>query len=188
MVEESLLDITASIGFNYSRQNCICVHPSDMHFLWAQGCLLIIKSIGVEDNAYLKGHTGKISMIACSSSGDLIASGETCHQNSQAAVIVWDFKERKMRFRVRHHTTQVQNLAFNCDESFLISVGGPDDRNKLICWNLHEGRSEAAQPASELNNQETTTVQFYNHQSDKFITGHNNGVKFQRIDTKSGKF
>jgi hypothetical protein len=103
MVEESLLNITASIGFNQSRQNCIIVHPSDMHFLWAQGCLLVIKSIGVEENGYLKGHSGKITTIACSASGDLIASGESCFQNEQAAMIVWDFNERQMRFRVRYH-------------------------------------------------------------------------------------
>ena len=149
-----------------------------MHFLWAQGCLLIIKSIGEEENGYLKGHSGKITTIACSASGDLIASGETCAQNEQAAMIVWDFNERKMRFRVKYHTAQVQNLSFNSDESFLISVGGPVDRNQLVCWNLQKGQSQAVQPASDVNNQETTTVRFYNHEADKFITGHNNGVKF----------
>lgn len=42
------------------------VHPSDMHFLWAQGNVLVIKSIGQENNTYLKGHQGKITTIALS--------------------------------------------------------------------------------------------------------------------------
>jgi len=46
MEDEAKLNITASLGFNFSRQNCMIIHPSDMHFLWAQGCVVVIKSIG----------------------------------------------------------------------------------------------------------------------------------------------
>jgi WD40 repeat protein len=98
--------------------------------------------------------------------------------NSNAALIVWDFNLKTMLFRVKYHKQQVQNLSFNCDDTFLISVGGPEDRNQLVCWNLIEGRSEAAQPAVETLNQETTDVKFYSKDPTKFITGHNNGVKF----------
>jgi len=35
MEEQALLNVTASIGFNFSKQNCMLVHPSDMHFIWA---------------------------------------------------------------------------------------------------------------------------------------------------------
>ena len=52
------------------------IHPSDLHFIWAQGRLLVIKSIGKEKNTYLKGHDGRISVIQCSKKGNLIASGE----------------------------------------------------------------------------------------------------------------
>lgn len=90
--DSAALNITASIGFNFSRQNCMVVHPTDMHFLWAQGSVLIIKSIGQDQNQYLKGHEGRISTIACSKSGKLIASGEYCRNSEDlAALIVWDF-------------------------------------------------------------------------------------------------
>ena len=43
---EGTLNIQASIGFNRGKNYSIVVHPSDMHFLWAQGRLLVVKSIG----------------------------------------------------------------------------------------------------------------------------------------------
>jgi len=43
---DTTLKITASIGFNRATNYSIVIHPSDMHVLWAQGRLLVIKSIG----------------------------------------------------------------------------------------------------------------------------------------------
>ncbi len=59
----SQLSVTASIGFNHVYKDCMVIHPSDMHFIWAQGRLIVIKSIGNEKNTYLKGHDGRISVI-----------------------------------------------------------------------------------------------------------------------------
>jgi hypothetical protein len=44
--DETSLNITASIGFNRTNNYTMVIHPSDMHFLWAQGRLLVVKSIG----------------------------------------------------------------------------------------------------------------------------------------------
>lgn len=91
MDQSPSLNITASIGFNRSKKDCMMIHPSDMHFIWAQGCLLVIKSIGCDQNTYLKGHEGHIYTIVCSKSGDLIATGEQVGSGVQASLIVWDF-------------------------------------------------------------------------------------------------
>ena len=45
-------------------------------------------------------------------------------------------------------------------------------------WNLAEGKSEAAMPISDSVNHEITDVKFYNKEPFKFITGHNNGIRF----------
>ena len=65
-MEEAALNITASIGFNNSKQPCFCIHPSDMHIVWAQGTVIVIKSIGEDNNRYLKGHDGKVTTITIS--------------------------------------------------------------------------------------------------------------------------
>lgn len=128
--DSAALNITASIGFNFSRQNCMVVHPTDMHFIWAQGTILVIKSIGKDENTYLKGHVGRISTIACSKSGKIIASGDYCRDpNDLAALIVWDFHTKVKLFRVRIHKQHVHSLSFNCDDTYLISVGGAADHS-----------------------------------------------------------
>jgi WD40 repeat protein len=172
---ESQLHVVASIGFNSSRQNCMTIHHTDLHFLWAVGCLLVVKSIGEDQNTYLKGHEGKITTIVCSTQGDLVATGETL--SGLAACIVWNLKSKRMLFRVKVHKQHVQSLSFNCNESLLVSVGGAEDRSQLVCWNLTEGRSQSTQP-NELPNYEVTDIKFYNRDPNKFITGHNNGVRF----------
>jgi len=52
------------------------IHPSDLHFIWAQGRTVVIKSVEKAGNTYLKGHDGRICTIACSKSGKIFASGD----------------------------------------------------------------------------------------------------------------
>ena len=85
------LNVSASIGFNRDGKDCMVIHPSDMHFIWAQGRLIVIKSIGKEKNTYLKGHEGRVNCIKCSKKGTLLASGEIMGPGAQVAIIVWDF-------------------------------------------------------------------------------------------------
>ena len=42
------LGISASIGFNATYKDCMVIHPSDMHFIWAVGRTIVIKSIEQE--------------------------------------------------------------------------------------------------------------------------------------------
>ena len=97
------LGISASIGFNFTYKDCMVVHPSDLHMIWATGRTVFIKSIDSERNQYLKGHDGRICQIAISPSGALLATGEQMAPGFQAAVIVWDFDKRDMLFRVKYH-------------------------------------------------------------------------------------
>jgi len=79
------------------------IHPSDMHFIWAVGRTIVIKSIEREQNTYLKGHEGRICQIAISKSGALLATGELMGAGQVSAVIVWDFEAKDMLYRVRYH-------------------------------------------------------------------------------------
>lgn len=68
------------------------IHPSDLHFIWAMGRTVVIKSINSDQNTYLKGHEGRICQIAISKSGALLATGEQMGGEGVCAVIVWDFE------------------------------------------------------------------------------------------------
>lgn len=125
------------------------VHPSDMHFLWASGPILVIKSLNKAENTYLKGHEGQICSISVSKNGKLLASGELQTAGLNAALIVWDFNTYEMLFRVRYHKQEVQALTFSCDSYWLLSLGGQADANQIVCWNMAEGRSECVQHATD---------------------------------------
>ena len=101
------LGISASIGFNSTYKDCMVIHPSDMHFIWAQGRTVVIKSINNDQNTYLKGHDGRICQIAISKSGALLATGEQMGPETVSAVIVWDFSSRDMLYRVRYHNEAI---------------------------------------------------------------------------------
>lgn len=93
-----------------------------------------------------------------------------------------------MLYRVRYHKQQVQNLTFSCNDQYLVSLGGLVDVNQVACWNMGEGKSEAVQFATDQVNQECTDIKFFNRDPTKFISVHNNAVKFWRLDPKTSRF
>jgi len=53
---------------------------------------------------------------------------------------------------------------------------------------MSEGRSEANSPASPSPaNQECHDVKFFNTDKHRFVTGHNNAIKFWRIDPQTSR-
>lgn len=124
---QSALSVAANIGFNSYSGNCMVVHPSDMHFIWATGPIIVIKSINKPQNTYLKGHQATICSIAVSKNGKLLASGENQAPGQPAALIVWSFDTYEMLFRVRYHKEEILALSFSCDSEFLLSLGGQKD-------------------------------------------------------------
>jgi hypothetical protein len=75
----------------------------------------VVKSIGEEQNKFMKGHEGRICTIACSKDGLLVATGEEVQQGFNAAIITWDFEQKEMMYRVRFHRTSILSLTFSCD-------------------------------------------------------------------------
>ena len=53
----------------------------------------------------------------------------------KADVIVWDYEERKLLYRLSLHKVKVEALAFSPNELFLITLGGQDD-GSVVVWNL----------------------------------------------------
>lgn len=90
---ENYLEVLNNMGINCRTQNCMVIHPSEMHMIYAVGSLLVVKSVDSEQDRYLKGHAGMITSVTCSSNGNLVASGEQHDPSSEeaAALIVWDF-------------------------------------------------------------------------------------------------
>ena len=141
---DQYLEVQSNIGINCRKPNCMTIHPSEMHMIYAVGCMLVVKSVDSETDRYLPGHYSIITTVTCSYDGNLLASGEAYdHESEQtAALIVWDFKSLEILYRVRYHKQVINGLSFNCTESLLASLGGKQDNFLVVIWNMDEGKSE----------------------------------------------
>ena len=52
---------------------------------------------------------------------------------------------------------------------------------------MSEGRSEANSPATNQLQQECQDVKFFNTVSNRFVTGHNNAIKFWTMNKSTSK-
>lgn len=56
--------------------NGLIVHPEGEHIVYPLGCTVIIQELASKKQSFLVGHTDNISCLACSPSGQYLASGQ----------------------------------------------------------------------------------------------------------------
>ena len=87
----------------------------------------IVKNLITSEQAFLTGHSNKVSCLSCSSSGHFLASGQVTHMGFKADVIVWDYANKCMYARFTLHKVKVQAVAFSPNDKYLATLGGIDD-------------------------------------------------------------
>ena len=91
-----------------------------------------------------------MTALCISPSGNLIASGQgssTCVPNSEAMVIVWDWKTRQSIYRlielndgIAFSRNRVRQIAFSPDDMFLSASDDQPGGAKLCVWHTHTGQ------------------------------------------------
>jgi len=134
------------MGFNGDGKGSVQFHPVDKTVMISYtGCLLVIADVtSPHEQEFLRGHNEAITCLAISPSGNYIASGQastTRVPNSEATVIVWDYKTRQPQYRlmelhdgIQFSRNKVCQLAFSPDDMFL---AGSDDQcsgAKMCVW------------------------------------------------------
>ena len=108
---------------------------------------------------------------------------QVTHMGFAADVIVWDLRSRSLLHRLALHKVRVQSLSFSCDERYLASLGGQDDKS-LVVWEVESGTPVCGSPTSrEL----TTSVKFLNNDPHRLVTAGKDNLATWDFDPQNRK-
>ncbi|KAA0161483.1 hypothetical protein FNF31_03766 [Cafeteria roenbergensis] len=133
-------------------------HPDGEHVIYPLGSTVVVKNLRKNTQAFLQGHTDRVTCVAISRDGKRIASGQRTSMGFRAPVMVWDFdsavrnantidRTGELIHKLVLHKVMVRDVSFNCDGSFLASLGGEDD-NTIVIWDLAAGEAVCGSPAA----------------------------------------
>jgi len=178
------MSLDSVVGFGGQEGGGLLVHPDGRTILYPLGCNVVIRpKDDMKSQEFLKGHSDRVTCLALSKSGNLLASGQITYMGFTADVILWDFPNRQMLHRLSLHKVKVQALSFSCDDRYLASLGGVDD-NSLVVWDVQEGEPVCGSPT---DNDHTTAVKFFNTTSYKLVTGGNYNLNVWDFDHHNRK-
>ena len=148
------MELEHAIGFAGSLRNCLQFHPNGRDIVYAAGgCVVVADLSDPHNQVFLRGHDDFITTISVSPSGRYIASGQ---RGEHADVIVWDFEEKRLLYRMQSHDHGIACVSFSHDEKLLLSVGVVAD-NRLFVWDMATGLLNAqAQAVTNASQQDTT--------------------------------
>lgn len=178
------LPVSSVIGFSGAVPDGLHVHPDGQHLIYPLGSTVVIRKLHeVRAEAFLQGHSNRISCISVSPSGRYIASGQVTFMGFQADVCLWDFAERKILHRLTLHKVKVASLAFNADERLLATIGGDDD--KQICvWDVATGKALAG---NKVSSEATSAVSWLHSNPMRLVTAGNQTLRVWDVDLQTRK-
>ena len=143
------------MGFNGLVRGAVQFHPTDPDIMVSYtGRHVVIANIkDPHQQEFLKGHNEEITCLAISPMGNMIASGQvssTRVPNSEATVIVWDYRTRLPVYRlmelhdgIAFSRNRVRQLAFSPDDLFLAGSDDQPGGAKLCIWHTTTGQLAA---------------------------------------------
>lgn len=169
-------------------------HPDNVHVVYPLGSTVVIKNTRDNTQAFLQGHTDKVSCVALSADGRYVASGQVTAMGFQAAVIVWDVEAAirnantsddsgEIVYKLMLHKVKIQDLSFSPDGRYLATLGGEDDNN-LVVWNLETGKAICGSPAASYA---ALTVRWFNNTSTKLVTAGQYNLRIWDFDLAARK-
>lgn len=185
--EVPFLEVQSIIGFNGVVRDGLKVHPDRQHIIYPLGCAVAIENISTNKAELLWGHTYYVRCIAVSNkNGELLASGQQTHMGFKASIIVWDYKSRKMLYKLDLHKVNIQALAFSPNDLYLASLGGVDD-GCVVIWNMKNGQAICGSPAQVESAGNTLCISFSNTDDNVFVTGGEYVLRVWELDVVNRK-
>uniref|UniRef100_A0A1S4GQN3 Cilia- and flagella-associated protein 52 n=1 Tax=Anopheles gambiae TaxID=7165 RepID=A0A1S4GQN3_ANOGA len=179
--EMMTLEPSAIIGFDGHVVCGLRVHPDQRHLVFPLGNEISIYECATNKQSFLRGHTNTISTLDISTSGRMVASGQSNHMGFRAFVIVWDWETRKEISRHELHRVRVQSLCFSSNDQFLVSLGGKDC-GSIIVWDIEQRTAICGTIATKETTGEATKVASLNKRFTTFVSGGDQNLRVWNID------
>jgi cilia- and flagella-associated protein 52 len=173
--------MSASTGFDGSVARGVCAHPDGQHAVYATGSTIVVKNFVTEAQRFLHGHSDRVTCIAVSHDGTLIASGQRVAHGYKSRIILWDFETGARLETWEMHNESTVALSFSKSDLYLASLGGPDD-NHVVVWDLKVRTALGGALAAREADGTAKTVQFSNTSDHDFFTGGENTLRLWHID------
>jgi WD40 repeat protein len=174
-----VLDLQATIGFEGRVRDGLVYHPNGKFVLYPLGATIVVKNIRTGHQDFLDGHTNAVSCLALSHDGKKLASGQVADSGFTAEVIIWDLDVAfngddaavpgEVGALAKIHTlslhmVSVVDVAFNCNDTQLATLGGDEDGNRLALWDVADGKAKQQSVTPG-----TKTLCWFHNNPDRFI-------------------
>ena len=124
------MELEHAIGFYGHASQPLHVHPDGESIVYVLGgCIVVSQLKNTHNQTFLRGHDDLITCLDVSSSGALIASGQT---GDNADVVVWEYlpgaadesqpPSGRELYRLQEHDGGILFCHFTQDERFLLTV------------------------------------------------------------------
>jgi len=183
--KDDSLALQGVIGFNGDVSAGLILHPDDERLIYPLGSTVVVKYLTKNIQHFLQkdGHDNTVSCLSLSSSGKLLASGQSAPMGFLAEVIIWDLERYEVVHKLKLHKGKVQSVAFSPTETYMASLGGRDD-NKLVIWDVNTGEPLCGSSAS---NDVSNVVQYLGGTDTALVTAGSYSLRVWDFDRANRK-
>ncbi|XP_069124586.1 cilia- and flagella-associated protein 52-like [Argopecten irradians] len=179
------LELDYVIGYS-GIPNGLKVHPDRQHLIYSLGNTVIIENIETKKQQTLMGHSGDVSCLTVSNTGNYIASGQVIHMGFKADIIIWDYQKKELYARLQLHKVKIEGLVFSPNDTYLLSLGGQDD-GSVVVWDVKTKDAICGSPAQLESAGITAAVAYHETDENCFFTCGDGTLRVWELDVKNRK-
>ncbi|XP_053813526.1 WD repeat-containing protein 90 isoform X4 [Vidua chalybeata] len=132
-----VLKLKAVIGYNGNGRGNMVWNPDTGFFAYSCGCIIVVEDLHSGFQNHWLGHAEEISTLTLSHHGQVLASASGRKDgDSHCQICIWSTQDGACTAELFHHETQVQAMAFSCDDRFLVTIGDYSDQTVAL-WSTH---------------------------------------------------
>ncbi|RLV89514.1 hypothetical protein DV515_00014826 [Chloebia gouldiae] len=111
--------------------------PAGSFFAYSCGCVIVVEDLHSGSQNHWLGHAEEISTLTLSHHAQVLASASGQKDgDSHCQICIWSTQDGACTAELFHHETQVQAMAFSCDDRFLVTIGDYSDQTMAL-WSTH---------------------------------------------------